>query len=174
MRSIVVVALFVAIFAANETFAQSAPKPAKCGGGAATEDISALRAAVESATAGVATIDNVGDASEGFHTSGLARDLAKLAGKTNFRNVVNFHNYKITNAGNFFSVNQVEFKTEADAKTAEKLLAKAGSNFRGPGLTQYNMLRKGNFLLLFVYSKRALTPENSALIDAIKKNYESM
>lgn len=174
MKRLFFTAIIVMLFAALGASAQMPEKPMICPGQSGGQDITALKSAVEKAAADVKTIQSISDKAVCFRTSPLARNLAGLIGKRPLRGVTGYHYYQVTNAGNYFSVDQIGFKAEAGAANAERLLKKAGGTFRSPGLTQYKMIRKGNLLLLFVYSSRALTPENSALIDAITKNYETI
>lgn len=133
-----------------------------------------LQAALDRSLAGRGSVEFLGEGASCDHTGALLRDLKQLADARSFQGMRNHTFALIRNDGNLLNVEQLELRSEADARRAANRLAK------GPlavttksGATTYEFLRHGRLLVLFVAPYRGWTAETRSLVDTIRKNYEA-
>jgi hypothetical protein len=164
--------LTLSLLAAAATRGETIVRIHKCVKGSPGSS-SNLQAALERSISGLGSVEFLGEGAPCDHTGALLRDLGRLADKRYFLGLSNHYFAYLKNNGNLLNVEQIELKTEADARQIETLLANRQlAIVTQSGSTTYEFFRQGRLLIFLVAPYRGWTPETRALAESIRKNYE--
>jgi len=131
-----------------------------------------LRAAIEKSIAGSDPVEFVDESSPCDHTSALLHDLGKFVDRRYFAGLKNHYFAYLLFHDERLDVEQLELKTEADARQAASLLSKRKLVVvTESGRTSYEFFREGALLIFLAAPYRGWKPETRALAESIKKNY---
>jgi hypothetical protein len=131
-----------------------------------------LRAAIEKSIAGLDRAEFLDESSPCAHTSALLHDLGRFVDRRYFVGLKNHYFAYLLLHDDRLDVEQLQLKTEADARTAANLLSKKNLVVvTESGRTSYEFFREGALLILLAAPYRGWKPETRALAESIKKNY---
>lgn len=133
-----------------------------------------LQAALEKSISGLDAVEFLDDGSPCDHTSALLHDLGRLVDGRYFLGLKNHYFAHLVFHGDRLNVEQLELKTEADARQVAAALSKHRLVLvTESGRTSYGFFREGGLLILLVAPYRGWKPETRALAESIKKNYQA-